>query len=117
MTKTVPALTFCLTLLAAPTAHARGSAGSVNALALPKLSIQSCIQRTTCDDGVPVTLHRPELKCTICGQPFEPLPQLSPAKAKEQLCEALKFVPLVPLPASCQAGPVQHASNETTAHL
>ena len=117
MTKTVPALTFCLTLLAAPAARAGGSSGSVDALTLLKTKLRSCVERTACEEGVPVTLQRRELQCTICGQPFEPELQRSAARAKEQLCGALKLLPLVPLPASCQAEPLQHATNDTTARM
>ena len=112
VSRTVPALTFCLTLLGAQTVHAGSPSGRVDALTLPKLTLQSCIRHTTCDDGTPVSLHRPELSCTICGQPF------APAKVDvRQMCEVLKLVPLVPLPASCRAEPVQHAANQTTRRL
>ena len=112
MIQTVLALTFCLTLLA-PTAGAGSPAAKVDALTPSPLTLHFCIQRTTCDDGVPVTLHRPELKCTICGQPLEPEPQLSAAKAKRQLCEALQLMPLVPLPATCRREPDQQATKHT----
>ena len=36
--RTVPALTFCLTLLGAPTVHAGSSNGRVDAHTLPKLT-------------------------------------------------------------------------------
>lgn len=116
MTRSVSALTFCLTLLGAPTVRAGGSAGSVDALTLPKMPLHSCAQRATCDDGVPLSLHRKDLKCTICGAPPEPAPEL-PSKAKQQFCDVLRLLPLVPLPASCHSEPSQRASINSTAQM
>lgn len=116
VTGAVPALTFCLTLLGAPTLCAGSPAGRVDALTLPKLSAQSCVQRTTCDDGTPVYLRRAELQCTICGQPLEPVAR-APLDVTSQLCDALELAPLVPVPASCRTEPSQHAANETTSRL
>ena len=116
MTRTVSALTFCLTLLGAPTVRAGGSDGSVAALALPKTTLHSCAHRETCEDGVPLSLRQPDLKCTTCGVPPAPAPEL-PTKAKQQLCDVLRLVPFVPLPASCQGEASQRAAIDSATHL
>ena len=116
VSRTVAALPFCLTLLGAPTVRAGSPDGRVDALPIPTLTLQSCIQSTTCDDGTPMSLRRPELTCTLCGKPMEPAIELS-ATVRQQLCDALKYVPLIPAPASCQIEPLQHAANDTTGRL